>query len=122
MSDEADSGGSSPEPETPKEQVSEIQVTLGEHSKFVADNFDKLYDEIELLKVIIWLILVSMESILHFVQPKEGATLNQHYIELHAGFGIELQIQSLYSACPLHHVRYRQNPSPHRFELWSKIN
>lgn len=51
MSDEADSGGSSPEPETPKEQLSEIQVTLGEHSKFIADNFDKLYDEIELLKV-----------------------------------------------------------------------
>jgi len=51
MSDEADSSESSPEPETPKEQVSEIQVTLGEHSKFIADNFDKLYDEIELLKV-----------------------------------------------------------------------
>lgn len=63
MSDEAESGGSSPEqPETPKEQPSEIHTTLTEYSKFISDNFDKLYEEIELLKVKYLLILVSTLS------------------------------------------------------------
>lgn len=56
MSDETESGGSSLEgspDNTPREQPSELQVTIGEHSKFIADNFDKLYDEVELLKVTI---------------------------------------------------------------------
>jgi hypothetical protein len=51
----AESGGSSPEgspEETPREQLSEIGQTISEHSKFIADNFDKLYDEVELLKVL----------------------------------------------------------------------
>jgi len=47
----ADSGGSSPDPETPREEISEIQATIGEHSKYIADNFDVLYEEVELLKV-----------------------------------------------------------------------
>ena len=51
MSEEAESGGSSPAGETPREELSEIQVTLSEHAKFISDNFDKLYDEVELLKV-----------------------------------------------------------------------
>jgi len=46
----ADSGRSSPEPETLRE-ISEIQATIGEHSKFIADNFDALFEEVELLKV-----------------------------------------------------------------------
>lgn len=51
MTDVAEEGGPEPEQESPGEQLSEIQVTLSEHSIYIADSFDKLYDEVELLKV-----------------------------------------------------------------------
>lgn len=51
MADEAEEGAPQAEAEPPGEQLSEIHVTIGEHSKYIADNFDKLYDEVELLKV-----------------------------------------------------------------------
>lgn len=36
---------------TPRPGLSETHAVLAHHSKFISDNFDKLYNEIELLKV-----------------------------------------------------------------------
>ena len=48
---EEEEGRPEAEAEAPGEQISEIQETIGEHSKYIADNFDRLFDEVELLKV-----------------------------------------------------------------------
>lgn len=57
MSDKALEEDAKSELGSPTEQVangkgsSEIQITIGQHSKYIADNFDKLYDEVQVLKV-----------------------------------------------------------------------
>ncbi|XP_024376663.1 uncharacterized protein [Physcomitrium patens] len=56
MSDKALEEDAKSELGSPTEQVangkgsSEIQITIGQHSKYIADNFDKLYDEVQVLK------------------------------------------------------------------------
>lgn len=51
MADEEGSENASP-PESPKAPtLSELQQTIGGHSKYIADHFDKLYEEVDQLKV-----------------------------------------------------------------------
>lgn len=82
MADEEGSENASP-PESPKAPaLSELQQTIGGHSKYIADHFDKLYEEVDQLKVNNLIVFTSSRPLLSYLSSFLSLSLLQKHFRI----------------------------------------